>query len=79
MLVSVRLGIAIAFTAVTLVKSTIDLGGYHGSTFHCLGLLIHRVLWAGGPDFGGWQQSQVMACQNGRLPILTINRVTPFF
>ncbi len=34
------------------VESTINLGGYHGSTFHHLGALIHRVLWADGPYFG---------------------------
>ena len=35
----------------TIVESTINLGGYHG-TYACLGLLIRRVRGAGGSDFG---------------------------
>ncbi len=35
----------------TIVESTINLGGHHG-TYACLGLLIRRVRGAGGSDFG---------------------------
>ena len=53
MLVLVRLGIAIAShnNDMISVESTINLGGYHG-TYAYLGLLIRRVLWDCGSDFG---------------------------
>jgi hypothetical protein len=36
----------------TIVESTINPGGYHG-TYGYRGLIIRRVLWAGGSDFAG--------------------------